>query len=395
MDLSFMIKEINFKALKFSLLVFLCNKMLITLFAYLAISHSFHFISIYSYIKYLIFDNFYRWDSRWYEEIALHGYNIRSAAFFPLYPFLIHLCVTIFPIRLKVASICIANGCFYFALYFSYLLIHIDYDASNTKRVIWLMALYPTSFYYSSGYTESLYLLLFAIGLYFIRKEDWASAGITGFFTGLTRNTGVFLSIPFVFECFHIDSWSSLVSFLKKDYKKSNAHIMNHSFWFCLIPLSIVSFMIYLKVELGDAMAFTHAEKYFGRSFLDPIITVKNGFAFIPDEILQKPFNWIWLYYLLEGFFVGLVLFALLYGVKRLRLSYWMLLLALFLIPLAEPAQGKTIDYFVSFSRYSLVMLPLFIALYEFLKNHKVMYYCTIVFFVFLLQMLVSTWSKG
>ena len=125
-----------------------------------------------------------RWDSGFYLEIAKYGYTYNpteqtSAAFFPLYPLLIKLLsfMTTDPV---LAGFIVSNTCFYIALIILYKLTLMDFSKVVANRTLIYLALFPTSFFFSAVYTESIFLMLILLAVYAGRKQRWELAGIAG-----------------------------------------------------------------------------------------------------------------------------------------------------------------------------------------------------------------------
>ncbi|NJL92475.1 MAG: hypothetical protein HC915_01515, partial [Anaerolineae bacterium] len=119
-------------------------------------------------------DMWARWDSGWYIGIVEGGYFFQpglqsSVAFFPLYPLLTSLLEPIAGSPLA-AGVLLSNLCLLGALIFLYLLTDLEFkDSATATRTVFYIAAFPTAFFFSAVYTESVFLL-FAVGtLYFAR----------------------------------------------------------------------------------------------------------------------------------------------------------------------------------------------------------------------------------
>jgi len=381
------------KIWRFVLTVFFVNKALILIPAFLATRYIIAGHPFLYNLSYLLTKNFYKWDSAWYGIIAKKGYFTDKGyyaalnAFFPLFPTLMYVVKSVTGSSLATAGVLISNGAFICALFWMFKLIQLDYEEKEVRKIIWLLALYPTSYYFSSAYTESLFFLFMVLTLYFIRTNKWAGAGVSGFFASGTRNIGVFLTLPFALEYFSIHRWSDAIHFLSKRLWR----VKNDGWKFCwvfVIPASLFLYMLFLKVKFNDAFAFSHDEKKFGRGFMEPIQTLYNGYkAALVDFFINKS-----VFLFLDFFAVTLTIIVLVAMVRRMRLSYWIIILYAFLIPIMMPLHD---DYFVSYSRYSLVIFPLFIGVYELVKRSRVLYAFTQVVFAVMLTILVYLWSQG
>lgn len=371
-------RRILFVGLFFSL-----NKLLIFFPAFFAdLKHFPHETNIH-FLKILFFDTFFKWDSGWYLKIALNGYDLKSAAFFPIYPLILKFFYMIGHISPLYSGVILSNLFFILLLYVFMVLVRLDYSEKDVYKITLLLTLFPTSFFFSCAYTESLYMLLTLVTLYAIRKQKWAKAGLVGMFAGVTRNTGALLSIPFAIEF--------LVNYWKDPNRKSLIDVrkLKYILWGLCFPLLTFCYMGFLKYRLNDPLAFAHAQKFFSRSFMYPWETIYYGLRNVLHRL--KHFHTGDIYYLIQLFIVLLVLYVLVFSFKKMRLSYWVMLLYSFLIPLAAPAFIAK-DYFISFTRYALVMIPLYIGLFEVFKN-KVLYTLLIISFSGIFICLVYLWS--
>ncbi|MBX6395547.1 MAG: hypothetical protein IRY98_07470, partial [Alicyclobacillaceae bacterium] len=154
------------------------------------------------FLKFAVIQNFTRWDSLWYIGIAAHGYRRTSAAFFPLFPFLIQQVHQWTGFSYQSSGWIIANVSFFLALWMLARLFLLDQNQSAAWRALLLLVLFPTAFFFSCAYTEPLFLFWTAGSLYFARTRKFWLSGIFGFFASLTRNTGVVLVLPFLYEYF-------------------------------------------------------------------------------------------------------------------------------------------------------------------------------------------------
>ncbi|HWK81766.1 MAG TPA: mannosyltransferase family protein [Thermomicrobiales bacterium] len=91
----------------------------------------------------------------------------------------------------------VSNLAFFGALTMVYLIVSMDFSPSVAHRTLWAVALFPTSFFFTAVYTESLFLLLAVSALYAARRRMWWLAGLIGLLAALTRSAGVMLLAPF------------------------------------------------------------------------------------------------------------------------------------------------------------------------------------------------------
>ena len=103
----------------------------------------------------------YRWDTSHYIEIAEYGYDFDPilSVWPPLYPFLIKLLSYLVEPTILSALI-ISNFFFFLGLLFLYLLVQKTHNEEVAKRTLFYTVIFPTSFFFIAGYTESIFLFL-------------------------------------------------------------------------------------------------------------------------------------------------------------------------------------------------------------------------------------------
>jgi len=314
-----------------------------------------------------------RWDSGWYLSITAGGYEYAlgqpsNAAFFPLYPYLIRL----FSFGSQdmdvwiVVGWLIANTATLVAFYLLYRLILLDDTPDIGRRAIWLLALFPTSFFMGVVYTEAVFLALTVAAFCAARKRRWLAAGLSGGLSAATRIIGVFLILPLAWEWYQQKPrrWFTGVPLL-------------------LIPLGLGVFMLYLGRNFGNPLAFSDAQGYWGRS-VSPLalFDALNSLVTDPGPFLRG--RGVTIY---EAVFVLLALALLVVVVRKQRLSYTLFAAYSIAIPLASINT-------MSFSRFMVVIFPLFIALAQVLTRPRLFWLVAIAMAVLQL-VLVVRWTLG
>lgn len=209
----------------------------------------------------LLYRSWVHWDAAWYVSIARDGYFFRgteeqsSVAFFPLFPILMRVVSTAFAFAdredaLIISGMLIANLSFLLCL----LLIHrltkklfAEHPQSDhiAKGAAFSLMLFPTSVFFVSPYSESVFLLAVLLSFYAIEKEKWWLAGISGAFATLGRLSGVTLMLPLAVE------------FLRR-YRKTRKNLWQ-ILYLSIIPLGLVGYMFYLEQRFGEPLAFLRA----------------------------------------------------------------------------------------------------------------------------------------
>jgi Gpi18-like mannosyltransferase len=297
------------------------------------------------------FGNF---DGVHYLRIAQDGYLAQySQAFFPLFPILIRFFSFIFPRTLSLdlrlftdpayfySGIILSNVFFLGAIYVLYKLIAIDFKKDIAFLSVILLLVLPTSYFFGSIYTESLFLLLAVSAIYLIRKGNFFWAAVLISLSTVTRITGVLLIPLYLVEVF-------------QSKKKINY------VWALVTPLGILAYMYYLKVAFNDPFYFLTSQPVFGAGrigngiVLLPQVIYRYIKIFLTTNILSLPFFNAFL-----EFMSTLVPLAFLVAfIKKMRLSYWVFSISALLL-------GTLTGTFSSMPRYALIsvifLLPLLI----------------------------------
>ena len=137
-----------------------------------------------------------RWDSVWFLRIAQDGYaaDANRAAFFPLYPALIAMLAPVFGPLL--AGLFISLASFVGAMTLFFRLVQLELGTAAARWGVMALVLFPGSFWFSSVYSESLFLLLSVGAVLAAREQRWLAAGAIGALAAATRSAGVLLAIP-------------------------------------------------------------------------------------------------------------------------------------------------------------------------------------------------------
>ncbi len=144
-----------------------------------------------------------RWDTGWYLRIAENGYTwdpshagqMQDIAFFPAYPALMHYGSLFLARQYLLAAVLVSFLAFFFALRYLFRFARetIGDDAAGTA--VALLAAYPFALFYSTAYTEALFLLTTVAACYHFEREELWKAGLWGLAAGLSRPNGCLLSV--------------------------------------------------------------------------------------------------------------------------------------------------------------------------------------------------------
>src|SRR5437667_358948 len=146
-----------------------------------------------------------RWDSEYYLGIATDGYAIfqHGYSFRPLFPLAIRALYPAFP-WLDVRSaevlagflwnlVAIGIAAFYLERLTKQLL-----GPAIASRTLLLLAVYPSTFFFTVIYSEATCILFIASSLYYLEKGRILLAGGLGFLAGLARPEAFLVAIPLI-----------------------------------------------------------------------------------------------------------------------------------------------------------------------------------------------------
>jgi hypothetical protein len=153
-----------------------------------------------------LFSIWSHWDGEWYLQIATQGYqpDDGSAAFFPLFP----LCIKILGVLLGGTDFSYLLAGVLVSAFATIALFILFYELARRElrqelagRAVFYLAIFPTAFFFSAIYTESLFLAL-VIGTFLAARhwQKWWLAGLLAALAALTRSVGVALIVPLAWE---------------------------------------------------------------------------------------------------------------------------------------------------------------------------------------------------
>lgn len=189
------------------------------------------------------------WDGKWYLEVVRAGYprwipsNVTyyipeaRAAFFPLYPRLVHYIDMLIPAGPVSAALL-------FNLVFGWIFIYLAgrlafelFDTTTAKKSMVLLCLFPGSFVLSFAYSEATLLVVACLCFLALRQRAWVWAGVLASLGGLARPNGIALGVACAFF--------ALVEFRKT---RSLAPWVSVA----LAPTGFLGFMIFLRHHTGE-----------------------------------------------------------------------------------------------------------------------------------------------
>lgn len=293
-----------------------------------------------------------QWDGGHFINIASLGYfNPQEYAFFPLTPNLIRIASLFTLGNLPLAGLALSNVSFLVFLIVFHKLVNQKFGSKVASTAVFTILTFPTAFFGVAVYSESIFLLLAVLTLYYLENKKLLAAAIASSLATATRLVGVFLIIPFI------------ASLLSLKAKRNNL---------LFLPLSIsglLLYSLYLYLKIGDPFYFSTVQSIWHRSFVSPLSTI---YSYLTINTFNKPFN----DYLDIASTLGFIgILAL--GFRKIPKAWWFYSLLVVLVP----ASSGTLT---SMPRYVLSAFPVFILIGIYLKDRVVLK--TIVWGIFLVM---------
>src|SRR3989344_1645505 len=296
------------------------------------------------------------WDGGHFRGIAENNYLPQQTVFFPLYPILIKS-LMFFGIPSIPGGLILSHLFLILSLYFLYKLSRLDFTEQTSKNILFILLIFPTSFFFGAIYSESLFLFLTLASFYFARTKSYPLAFIFASLSTITRLIGLAVLLSIFIEyllqskrlkgSLEEKTRISLKTFLNKLLSKQTFY-----FLFSLIPLSL--YMYFQKITFNNPFSFLTNEEHWQREFSLPWDTI----SIYLDNFKQTGLT-IDLFYAIHiiefsSFLIALI--CLFFSFKYLRPSYSFY----FFLSLLLPLFSKTL---LSYQRFILAIFPLFFIL--------------------------------
>lgn len=247
------------------------------------------------------------YDSRWYMQIATHGYDPNNTAFFPLYPWLLKLSDDN-PVSMALCGVLLSLFALLVALWLVFRLTELEWGTRHAHAATWLLAFSPAAPFFGAIYTESLFLLLLSASFLATRQRRWWLGGFFGMLAALLRNPGLLIAGALLYEVLAA--------------RRTAARQVIAGAW--LLPLgSFLAVQGYFWARFGSPLAGVSSQAYYLRELawpwepllddLNGLLTTGHGFIFYLTTATGLAFS-------LGG------LLAAICGWRRFRGSYLLLI---------------------------------------------------------------------
>jgi Gpi18-like mannosyltransferase len=144
-----------------------------------------------------------RWDTGWYIGIAERGYRwepqnasaMQNIAFFPAFPTITYYVSLLMGRQTVWAGVLVSLISFLFALHYLFRFARDKVGDDGAAAAVMWIAAYPFALFFSTAYTEGLFLLTAIAACYHFERDELLAAASWGLIAGLSRPNGCLLSI--------------------------------------------------------------------------------------------------------------------------------------------------------------------------------------------------------
>lgn len=232
-------------------------------------------------------DGLCRWDCPWYVHIADRGYDpfpvpdmitAGNWAFFPLSPLVVSGLQYVLPGDTIVIATIASLVFSVLAAISAWPLLEGDRRAYVLYSAFLLSG--PFSIYFTTFYTEVLFVLLTTLVFVALKRSSYIPAAIASALLSATRIVGVFAVLSIITQAF-------------LDYRRTGGRVWGFVPWALrdaklvfavfLAPVGLFAYMGFLYWRIGDPLAFSHVQRAWARVISDPFHVLWAGLANFPS----------------------------------------------------------------------------------------------------------------
>ena len=236
-------------------------------------------------------------------------------------------------------------------------------------KTVFFILLFPTAYFLTAMYTESLFLFLTLLFFWYTRRGDFRKAGLIGFLASLTRIQGAILFLPMLY-----------IYLREKKFKAKS--IRPDILLTLLIPAGIFTFLLYLYILTGNPfMQFDVQKEEWGRGLTFPLFSLSDAVirAFTSTNIIEQ------FYYSFNFLIVTSFLILILFSFKQLPYEYGFYSLLSISMPLFTGS-------LFSMTRFVLVLFPAFMIIAKIDNENKtVSLFLKFIYIVFIILLVLFT----
>lgn len=299
-------------------------------------------------------DGWARFDSGWYWTVAERGYYFHADApsnvnFFPLFPAVAALVAA--PLRLILTpgqafyagGVAVSWAALWVALRGVFVMAQARLGEAAARRSVWLLALFPFSFFFGAAYSESLFLALAIWAFVLADRDRWVAACVLAALCGVARIPGFLVAVALAVEYLRRRRWRVRAA-------------DRHALAFLITPLPVAALMAYFWVRFADPLVFVHTQtEQWGRTV--GLHHLRGAIELVASDAPAD-------LRLLYGTYLVIIALALVAGVlawRRLGAGHGVLALASLAVAVLSGVAGT--------GRYVAVLFPVFLIAGEVLRG--------------------------
>lgn len=296
-----------------------------------------------------------RWDAPHYLSITEYGYQNTGderffIVFFPFYPLLVRgvnlILGNVFASAIVVSNLGLVIGSFYL-----YKLARLDYPQKTASLAVKFLLVFPASFFLGAPFSDSTFLALTILCLYYARKGQWHLCGFFGLLATLTRLFGILLLVPLLIEL--LLGLRVVERVREKKLREAAVQVLKNSIWLFLIPIGVLVYLYINHQVTGSWFTFLQYQReHWHQSFGFFAENVKN-FALYAASWKPEDSASLWIPQLV----LSLAAIPLIFHMsKKLRISY-VFYSILYMFVCLSPT------WLLSVPRYMTGVFPLYLSL--------------------------------
>jgi len=344
-------------------------------------------------VRTFLFAPWYSYDAEYYVRIVKYGYQAGeiTSGFHPLYPWTAKILDAL--LHEPILSLLVVSSVSGLLLTLTFYQLAIkDHGPEIAGTATALFLCWPVTVAVFAPYTEALFLLFSVCCLLAARKGHYLVAGFAGALAALTRQQGIFLTLPLAWEIWESSdrNWRTFI----QQWRRWSATL--------IVPAGYALWIAYRALAINDVKPdFSSAQRFIYSVMISP-----SHYQVFPDQQFLPPWTALWkatrilwhggLHFsaygdaLLGAVFVTMLIF----GWRHLRTSYRIYSVAIVLVGLSYHT-GSLVNPYTALPRHLLLAFPIFIgvaARYKFQRLRFVLFMLALCQSLFLCCFVWRTW---
>jgi hypothetical protein len=180
-----------------------------------------------------------------------------NVTFFPLFPLLWKFVEIISPLKGFFAALFVTSVLTVFGFILFYRWVEEKWNKSVALKALVALAVFPTSFFFISAYSESTLFLLIVATFFLSSRKQWIPAAIVVALAGAARPTGILL-------------WPLLAWLWWSDYKDKPKPMRELLSILFIPPLGLILFSVHLYFRTGNPLIWLSGQSAAGRGLVSP-----------------------------------------------------------------------------------------------------------------------------